>query len=166
METPTREVQLTIALKYRPKPKTNFFWGLVIKGIQWRTNSKYFHSELIIDNEWLSAYPIKGIRLHPLRPTLKHDQWFFLDLGKHTVTEEQYKKIMDFIHDVVGSRYDFLGIFFSQLIKIGVDDKHQWFCSEIVSKILQLFLVKEYIDIVPNDLAPGDLYRLSKYRLK
>ena len=160
----TRKVNLTIALKHKPKKGTNPLWNLVIKGIQFRTNSKYYHSELIIDDKWLSAYPEKGIAMHDLRPTLNKDEWLYIPLGKHTVTEKQYLEIMEFINEVVGSRYDFMGIFFSQFIKVGIDNKHKWFCSEIVSKILQLFLVKEYVDKVPHDLAPGDLYRLSKYR--
>jgi len=67
---------------------------------------------------------------------------------------------LDFFKTIDGSKYDYLGIFMSQIIPLGIDATKKWFCSESCTKATQLsaidnkkiWLAKpEYIH--PNKLA-------------
>ena len=159
-----RSINVKIALKYKVSDNATMIDKIIAKGIQIRTKDIHYHVELILDNMWISADPKEGICITPLKPYIS-DKWTIIDFGKILVTDEQYDKIHKFIFEREGNPYDMCGIFLSQFIKLGMDDKNKWFCSEIVSKILQLLLIDEYIDITPADLSPADMYRLSKYRL-
>jgi len=161
----TQKVNVKIALKHKVCDEATMLDKLIAKGIQVRTKSKYYHVELIVGDRWISADPKEGVYVNPLQPYIS-DKWTIIDLGEIELTNDNYNKVIKFIYDRVGDKYDGLGIFLSQFIKIGVDSKDRWFCSELVSKILQLLLVDEYINIVPNELSPGDIYLLSKFRLK
>jgi hypothetical protein len=132
--------------------------------IQYWTHSKYYHAEIIIDNTWISAEVDQGVILRKLRPAIS-DRWTIIDIPPIDITEDHYNKIYTFIYGVIGSKYDLKGIFLSQIIKIGADNPRRWFCSELASKILQLSLVKEYIDIEPSNMSPADMHALSSYRL-
>jgi len=161
----THKVNVKIALRHKVSNKAGILEKIVAKGIQLRTGSEYFHAELIVGDRWISADPIKGVYINPLHSVIS-DKWLIIDLGEIELTNDNYNKVIKFMYDRVGDKYDGLGIFLSQFIKIGVNDKNKWFCSEISSKILQLLLVDEYIEVVPHDIAPADMFRLSKHRIK
>ena len=159
-----RKVKLIIALKHEVHPDTDFKIKAMIKGIQLRTRSKYYHSEIIIEDRWVSSdFDGKGVRISPLRP-LKPN-WEYIDLGEVYVTDEQYEKIWKWIEAQVGQGYDFLAIAMSQLFNLNWHSKDKWICSEITSKIAQLFLVLEYLNINPNQISPADIAKIHKLPL-
>ena len=59
---------------------------------------------------------------------------------------------MEYIKNMKNRKYDYLGIIFSQLFPFKIHDHKKLFCSEIVIKILKLFLVKEVLDLVPQTI--------------
>jgi len=158
-----KKVSVKIALKKNSNKNHSWFNNFEEKAIQWWTNSDFFHSEIIIDNTWISAFTKEGIQSHSLKP-LK-ENWEYLDFGEIEVSDEQYSKIIDWINKQENKPYDWKGIFLSQFLSLNGQNNEKWFCSEICCKILQLFLVEEYLDVVPNNMSPGDMYKLSKHRV-
>ena len=84
-----------------------------------------------------------------------YDRWEYMPLQV-----ESLKHILEFYELVKDDKYDFLGIFLSQILPLGVDANNRWFCSEFVTKALliggvynrKLWLYKpEYVS--PNKLA-------------
>lgn len=130
------------------KAKLAFYKGpgrIGDKLIRLRTWSKYSHVELVIGRESFSsdmwadgARSLYNPRFHP-------DHW---DLVEVEVDEEfacnVFKK-----HE--GKGYDWLGIIFSQLLPLRIDDKNKVFCSELIAAMLGL----DY----PEDYSPEDLAR-------
>jgi hypothetical protein len=64
-----------------------------------------------------------------------------------------------------GKKYDYKGILLSQFIKFGMNDNSKWFCSELVTKILQLFGSTAVWDLVPSDVNPGMLYNIYQSKI-
>ena len=159
------KVNIKVAFKHKDNDDATILDKIVSKVICKWTDSEYFHCEIIIGDRWISALPEEGIYLRKLKPEIS-DKWDIIDFGEIEITDVQYLKIMDFVYKRIGNKYDSKGIFFSQILKVGMDDNNKWFCSELTSKILQLFLVEEYINKVPRDLSPGDIYKLSKFRIE
>lgn len=159
-----KKLNIRVALKHTPNPESGIMDKFVAKSIQLWTDSPYYHAEIIIDDIWISALPEKGVFINKLRDKIS-DRWLIIPFKGVRVTNEQYEKIDRFIMDRLGDDYDNKGIVLSQIIKVGADDPHKWFCSELTSKILQLCLVDEYMDINPAHISPADIYRLSKHRI-
>lgn len=119
------------------------------------TRSRYFHTEFIIGDYWVSANT-DGIVKYDLRPLTDKYDYVFIDID---MTEKQYKKIINFIDAQIGTKYDWMGIYLSQFLGIGSHRSDKWFCSELVTKLLQLCLVEQVLDMQPHMVSPGDLFR-------
>jgi len=128
--------------------------------IGWWTKSKFYHTELILGDKWITSDNNQGVIIRDLKPL--NNKWVYKNLGFIEVTDKQYKIILDWINEQYGKEYDYIGILYSQFLPFRYDDKNEWFCSEIVTKILQLFLIKEVLDLVPNLTSPGDLAKIFK----
>lgn len=127
--------------------------------IKWWTKSDYYHVELIIDDMWISSLDYRGFRMSKLRPLNDLYDYHSMDV---TVTDIQYSNLIDWLNSQVDKKYDWYGLVMSQVLKIGLDHTDKWICSEVVTKILQLMLVKEVYDLVPIMTSPGDLARVFK----
>lgn len=150
-----KKVNVKLAFKLYEKSKCSFIGNLISL---W-TNSKYYHVELIVDDKWISSNAeAGGITISPLR-TLNFN-WDYYDLGEILVTEEQYDNLMDFINSESNCKYDYMGIVFSQVLPFRYHSETKWFCSEIVSKLLQLLLVPEFNSIEPNRMSPADIAKI------
>lgn len=150
-----KKVNVKLAFKLYEKSKCSFIGNLISL---W-TNSKYYHVELIVDDKWISSNAeAGGITISPLR-TLNFN-WDYYDLGEILVTEEQYDNLMDFINSESNCKYDYMGIVFSQVLPFRYHSETKWFCSEIVSKLLQLLLVPEFNTIEPNRMSPADIAKI------
>ncbi len=154
MKESIREVKLTLAFKIK-NPDTGFFG----KAICFLTKSKIYHVELIIDDLWISADSPMGVTINPLQPE-KHEYWEYVNLGTRSILERDYEIIMEYIKNMKNRKYDYLGIIFSQLFPFRIHDHKKLFCSEIVIKILKLFLVKEVLELVPQTISPKDLAKI------
>jgi hypothetical protein len=76
------------------------------------------------------------------------------------LTGGQYDIVMDWLATIEGKPYDWRGIILTQIFPLRFQSKDKWFCSELVTKVLQLLLVKETLDLEPHLVSPGDLAKL------
>lgn len=156
------KIKVTIALRKGIDPDFGWWDRVQVKAVQWWTKSEYYHSEIILDDKWVSAHLENGIVIQYLKP-LKNN-WDYIEIGEVELTNQQHTYISDWVKSQEGIEYDWKGIWFSQFISLNSHNKRKWFCSEITSKILQLLLVKEYMDIIPNNVSPADIWEMSKHR--
>ena len=56
-----------------------------------------------------------------------------------------------------GDKYDWIAIFLTHILKLRIDHKSKWTCSELVSKVLQLLQHQDFIDVRPASMAPKDV---------
>jgi len=135
-----------------------FFKGdndLSDKLVKWWTNSKYSHCEMIIQDKWLSADPKRGVRLINLKP-LK-DNWDYVEVE---VDEKNTPFVLSFISEQKGKKYDWKGIFFSQLFSFDLHSHNKFFCSELVMGVLQAFNASRAMGKKPHKFSPGDVFNL------
>jgi uncharacterized protein YycO len=133
------------------------------KLIKFWTKSEYSHVEIIINNNSYDVDTSCGVRKY-ISISKDIESWDIISIDVD-ISEENFKKIERFIENQVGLKYDWRGIFLSQFINFGIDSDTKWFCSEFVTKILQLFLIEETLDIKPNKVSHEKLSRLlSSYK--
>lgn len=150
-------LNVTLAFK-----KVNKNTSLIGKTISWWTKSQYHHVEIIVDGSWISSDIDTGVVVKGLKPF--KDGWDYIKLPSISLCNKHYTFLNNYIDKLNGNKYDWKGIIFSQTIPLGLHNKDKWFCSELVTKLLQLMLVEEVIDIDPNLVAPRDLYEIfNKY---
>lgn len=155
----TYKFPVTIAFKYHLKGKT-FNTSLGGRFICWWTESRYYHCEMILgDKFWISADSDNDVYIRQFNPNLK-DHYDYITPDYVTLTTSKMKKVIDLINEQNGKKYDMLGIFFSQFIRLGIHDRKTWFCSELVTKLLELFGFTETFNVKPQDMSPGDLFNL------
>ena len=144
-------LNITLAFK-----KVNKDTSVIGKIISWWTKSQYHHVEIIVDGNWISSDSDTGVVVRELKPF--KDNWDYIKLPPIGICNNHYSFLNNYINNLNGGKYDWKGIIFSQTIPLGLHNKDKWFCSELVTKLLQLMLVEEVIDIDPNLVSPRDLY--------
>lgn len=129
------------------------------KIIQWWTKCKYAHVEIIIEDKWISSdSTYGGVGIHELRPLT--DKWDYLEVD---VDGRKLSKVMRFIEENKDKSYDWCGIICSVAFKITrAEHENKWFCSEMVTKILQEFGNKQVQGLIPANIVPKDLYYIFK----
>jgi len=88
--------------------------------------SQYSHTELIIDGTWYSSSPRDGgARTKVFKPNPEHWDFVEVDINKAYALYvfSQYK----------GQGYDWLWIWFSQILPLNIHSKHKVGCSELVA---------------------------------
>ena len=135
--------------------------GCIANSIKFWTHSKYSHVEIIIGNPktqekfWISSNPdYGGVRINKLRPY--KITWDYIDIPALNHFHEAY----NFARSQEGTSYDWCGILCSQFMHIKRDNSNKWFCSELVTTILQLYKIPEVENLYPASISPGDLDRL------
>jgi len=154
-------MKVIVALQKKPYD-IGFLTKLYVKAIQVWTRSKYFHSEIIINDKRISAYPQRGVEIYYFDNNydFKHFDYYEIEVLEPTGAQEML--IWKYINEQLNGGYDWKGIFLSQVFKLGVNNPTEWFCSEIVTKILQLLLYEPVLDCLPNKVSPAKLYKLIK----
>jgi len=148
---------ITLAFEHEIDKDKPLLTRLAAKGVQIWTKSKYYHVEIIIDGIWYSSRTDHGLRPLKLKPLSKAYDYYTID------TEISNKSLCNFKRFVKSNEntgYDWLGILLAQFLPFTIDNKDKWFCSEVVTKILQILDVYEVIDVEPHRISPEDLYRL------
>ena len=145
-------IKVELKLAFKKVDKTDI--GCKLIGM-W-TKSNYSHVEIILDGKWVSSDSDTGVVIRELKP-LK-DNWDYVTLPTISLCNKHYSFLSKYINNLNGGEYDWKGIIFSQTIPLGLHNKDKWFCSELVTKLLQLMLVEEVIDIDPNLVSPRDLH--------
>ena len=154
-------MRVIVCLKKKPE-ESNFFINTYIKAIKIWTWSQYFHSEIIIDDKRISSYPQRGVEIHQFNDNFDFEHFDYFEIDVPNLTQEQEKVLWQYLYDQLHTGYDWDGIFFSQVFKLGINDPEKWFCSEITTKILQLVLYEPVLDCLPNKVSPAKLYKLIK----
>ncbi len=149
-------MQINIAFKKTIPLDKRLLDKIASKSVQIWTNSEYYHVEFFYNNIWYGISP-KGVEKYPLRPLSDKYDYITFDIEVSSKQQGLVEKFLniDFI-------YDWKGIIFSQFFPIGLNDNEKWFCSEYVTKILQLFLVEEVLFVHPHMIDPGNLFDLIK----
>jgi len=127
------------------------------KIIRWWTNSKYHHTEVFLENSRLIGATVEN-NVYSLPVTEVPANCDVIDLSIN-VTAAQLDIIENWVSSVVGHKYDYLGIVLSQVLPARIDSPSRWFCSELSTKILQLFVVKQVISLTPNMISPEKLHK-------
>ena len=154
-------MKIIIALQKKPY-KINWKIMLYVNAIKIWTRSKYFHSEIIIDDKKISSYPERGVEIYQFNNSFDFEHFDYFEIDVPNLTQEQEKVLWPYLYDQLHTGYDWKGIFLSQVFKLGVNNPTEWFCSEIVTKILQLLLYEPVLDCLPNKVSPAKLYKLIK----
>ena len=92
----------------------------------------------------------------------KKENWDFIDF---TITEGQYKIILDFFEETQDCKYDWIGMLFSQFLPFHIKQREKWYCSEWIAYALRIAGIINWrvIKIYDRcDLSPGMLYKITK----
>lgn len=125
--------------------------------IQWWTKSKFFHVAIELDGFWYTALPLGGVQK---LSEIDEEEFQIIQMKHRKLHPEQHNVMMNYINGQIGLDYDWKGIMFSQVFKFGWNSGSKWFCSEYITKILQLMYVDEVFDEMPNKVSPAKLYHL------
>lgn len=152
--------QMVTRVAFQKKDANPTFKDNVIsKSIKFWTKSKYFHVAIQIHGLWYTSLPTKGTFKSSEIEEVNFD---IIDIQHSKLETEQYNIMMEYIEAQLGLPYDWKGIILSQVLRFGVNNDDKWFCSEFVSKILQLMYIKEVFDVTPNKVSPETLFNLIK----
>lgn len=97
--------------------------------------ARYSHVELVLDN-WISFSSSEqdwGVRYKEI--IFNPDNWDFIELE---VSNKNYDEIVKFCNKEVWNAYDWVAIFLSQMLNINKQVKWAWYCSEIVTRAIQI----------------------------
>lgn len=131
------------------------------KIVRWWTKSKYSHAEMILNDQetWISISPKLLSKIDSTRKFFASNaEWDFIPLE---VNEEQYQTILDFFKETRGSRYDWIGMLFSQFLPFRIKTENRWYCSEWIAYALRIACVVDWRTIKiyeRKDLSPGVLH--------
>jgi len=129
------------------KAKLAFYKGKgnwIDKAIRIWTSSDYSHVELVIADMWYSTSPRDlKVRAKEIKPKKGH--WDFIEID---LDQEHFRQLFK---ETVGAKYDWWGIFLSQLFPLNIHSRKKWFCSEWCAEALQLAKSNKY--------SPEDLYK-------
>lgn len=140
---------------YKGTLKENPKADMVDRAVTFWTDSKYSHCEIVFSgNTFFSASGRdKAVRFKTFRENPA--RWDYVDLDNfvhmHDMTEE---KILARARAYDGDKYDYIGIFFTFIVPLGLQASNRWWCSEILGHILNI----EFIDCY----SPQELYLFAK----
>lgn len=94
-------------------------------------SSQYSHVEIIVDSTLcIGASPREnGVRLKSINDLYISDKWDIVEVE----VDKKYT-ILDGIYSELGKEYDWLCIFFSHIVKVGIQEKKRWTCSELAAE--------------------------------
>lgn len=145
---------------YKGRPE-QFIYRILNTAVRWWTHGPYSHVEYIDDHDtddvnqwdWYSASSFKEKCVRVKTVHIKKGHWDIFDLSYNNK-----EKAIELFESQMGKPYDWIGIFFSQILPTKIHNPDKWFCSEIVAKALQcsgsLALYK-----APSEYSPNGLYR-------
>jgi len=123
------------------------------------TKSEYDHSEIIIGTVWVGAHFKGGVTTRHVKYPL-HASWDYIDVD---IDPNYNHKAVTFVNHVRNSGYDFLGAIVGEGLNLpAFNIKNRYFCSELVTTIMQQFDSHEVRGIDPVTISPQELYDLYK----
>ncbi len=128
--------------------------GIKDKAIKMWTKSKYSHVELILPNgTMIGSLPNVGIRATSDYNLSEYD------LYPIEVTQAQVAIILNIFLEENGCKYDWEGIFLSQIVSFHRQSSNKWFCSEFMAYILMAIKVMPDVGMDPARFSPEDIYK-------
>ena len=133
--------------------------------IRFWTSGDYVHGELVFENskgeqDWysISGFSNKGVRV---MENFKHnpDNWDIFEI-KHVTEVEGYITKLS-ANRKLGAKYDWLGIFLSQILDLRVNNPKRYFCTEFVTACLINSGIVSVM-VSPQTMNPNALYRHLK----
>jgi hypothetical protein len=114
----------------------------------------YSHVELVDDNDisYSSSSRDKGVRLKAIKFDVNKWDIYNIKLDVNVLRE--------FELETRGKKYDWIGIFFYHLLPFKMQNNDKWYCSEWVSRVLQLYGYKTELNVTPSRLYK-DLKKLN-----
>ena len=123
------------------------------KAIRLWTWGKYSHVEVMIGGEMFSSRAGIGTRCL-MYPRIIDGQWDYVDVP---VDAGQEAHISKWCVSEMNCRYDWRGIFLSQILFLNREDPDKWFCSEFCAAALKVGGLLP--GVVPHKMSPNGLYR-------
>ena len=87
----------------------------------------------------------------------EYDSWDYVNIPKLEINKENLLALEKWLNEKNGDKYDWIAIFLTHIVKLRIDHKSKWTCSELVSKILQLLQHQDFIDVRPDSMSPKDI---------
>lgn len=118
-------------------------------------HAQYSHVEIVFDKEWYSSSEQDGgVRMKRIKDN--KGNWDFIDLD---LTDKEYDLMLAYCERNVANRYNWLGIFFSQVLgTFWLHREGDYFCSQFVASVLQQNKMLCGVDAVR--LSPAKLHKL------
>lgn len=126
----------TIKVAFYKHSKSVFGWFIRWKQeIKYPTrHARYSHVELVFE-DWMSFSSSEedwGVRFKKIKH--KKYNWDFIEIE---MSDQNYKKVLDFCKRQDWNSYNWIWIFLAQTINFNIKWEWDWFCSEICSRALQ-----------------------------
>lgn len=132
--------------------------------VKFWTKSKYYHVEMVYKNKLISSDTKSGVHILD-EFELNKEYYDLFKIQIPELTDYQNEVFWKFLESEKETGYDWLGIFLSQFLFLDNESEDKWFCSEIVSKVLQLLYCKDFIGIKPSKNSPEDIFKILKEKL-
>lgn len=136
------------------KPKT-----LVGHLIALWTTGKYSHCEFVYNDDVFLSNP-GGVRCEKYKYKKNHDLY---ELHEHIEFERVYEAFIN----LRGKKYDYWNIFLNQLLKLGIEHRDEYICSEFclycINNALDRSLTYKLKTLKCSDFSPNKLYRYLKF---
>ena len=117
----------------------------VDKVVRWWTKSQYSHVEVIVGDTWISSSPRDGGVRSMRMESYNAEHWDIIGYPGVSASD-----VFDLFRNTKGSKYDFIGILFSQVLPIGLHSNTKWYCSEWAAEL-------KYDN---TNISPQELYEL------
>jgi hypothetical protein len=148
---------MRIGIAFKKTSEHASTWDKIqIKMIKWWTKSEYYHVEFFTQDHWISANT-DGIEILSLKKLKSNYDYFFIEVNMSRRNADILRRYM---LEQNGKKYDWVGIWMSQFLNIGANRRDKWFCSEIVTKLLQVSLIEEFLGIEPHMTDPGGVFNI------
>lgn len=147
---------IKIASRHKVNPKWSWWDKFQANFVKLWTNGDYFHTEVIIENKWVSAHIKDGVKILDLKE-LNYEYWHYKELE---VDKRYLAEVWLFIKAQEGKPYDKLGIVFAQGFKMNIHHPEKWFCNELVMAIVKKFRRIEVMGKHPHMFNPSSFIRL------
>lgn len=124
---------------YKGKEEENPKADRVDKAVCWWTCSRFSHCELIFgENTFFSASGRDGgVRFKTFNPNPV--RWEIYDIGSYLVHRGLGEEwIRSSAETYNGQDYDYIGIFLTIVVPLGLQSTEKWWCSEIIGSLLNL----------------------------
>ena len=119
------------------KNSKTLFWKLIRlkQRLVWLPGkyAKYSHCEIQFGEVCVSSSEVDGwVRVKEI--FLNPKNW---DVIEMEVPDEDYKNMLLFAMQELGNSYNWIWIFFAQILNLNWKWERDWFCSEFVARVLQ-----------------------------